>query len=152
MTFVKHGFAIAIGTALIASSGSVSAADAVIATCSKLINGSEYSFQILMTAEGAAYQRIYQNGIEVSLESRIAKTVISPLQLKKSTALDEKLAGQLALARRVDAQPKKSSAVLERNGLSTSKELKTAIGEGQSSVSTVLIGAILRRLVVSIDA
>jgi hypothetical protein len=89
MIFVKQSLVIAIGIAIIASSSAVLAADTVIATCSKLINGSEYSFQILITANGAAYQRIYQNGIEVSSESEVAKTVISPLQLAKSTALDD---------------------------------------------------------------
>jgi hypothetical protein len=198
MTFVKHSLVIAIGIAIIASSSSVLAADTVIATCSKFINGSEYSFQILMTANGTAYQRIYQNGIEVSLESNAAKTVISPLQLKKLTSLgdngklkvnlstrreaeqgvaivkdgrienlerngksltkdelltlDEKLAGRLSLERHVNAQSKKLSAFAERYGFSTSREPKTTIAEGQSSVATVLIGAILRRLVDTIVA
>ena len=142
MTFIKHSLLSAIGIAIVACSSAALAADAVIATSSKLINGSKYSFQKLMTAKGTVYQRIYQNGIEVSREPKVAKTVISPLLLKKLSKIgdNETLKVNLSLVTPVistNGQVEQGGAIvkdgriekLERNGKSLTNDEFLALDE-----------------------
>ncbi len=60
MTYSTRKLLSAIGLAIaaIAGSNALMAADTAVATSKKLINGREYSFEKLMTADGKVYQRI----------------------------------------------------------------------------------------------
>ncbi len=91
MKFSKHKLVCAIGLAVSASTTSTAllAADTIIATSKRLINGNEYSFEKLMAADGNVYQRIFENGIEVKGEPRVVKTVVDPLLLKKLSAIPD---------------------------------------------------------------
>jgi Subtilase family len=91
MTILKHKLLASIGLVLaaIASSSALLAADTVIATSKKLINGNEYSFEKIMTADGSVYQRILENGVEVKSEPRVVKTVIDPWLLKQLSAITD---------------------------------------------------------------
>ena len=81
--------AIGLAIAAIAGSNALMAADTAVATSKKLINGREYSFEKLMTADGKVYQRILENGIQIKSDPLVAKTVIDPLLLKRLSGISD---------------------------------------------------------------
>ena len=147
MTF-KNSLVSAIGMAIVTSFGTELAADTVIASSGKLVNGSRYSFQKLMTANSVISQRIQDDRI-VNLGHNG-----KPLNNDMYLALNERPASQLSSEQEmlVKAQAKKLSCVPERYSFSASRELKTAAAEVQTSVSITLSGALFRRLIDAYDA
>jgi len=147
MSFGTRSLVTTIGLAIAASPGAVLAADQMIAESKKTIDGSEYSFQKLMSADGLIYQRIYQNGVEVRSEPKVAKTVVDPLLLKKLKGLGdaETLKVNLALVSAVVAistEEEQGGAIvtngriakLERNGKAVTQEDFLALDAKQAGL------------------
>ncbi|HET8706042.1 MAG TPA: S8 family serine peptidase [Pseudomonadales bacterium] len=89
MRFIKSKLVTAVSLALIAgfTGSNVLAADTLIASSKKSLNGSSYSFEKYMTADGVTYQRIFQDGVEVRSEPKVTKTIVDPTLAAKLAGL-----------------------------------------------------------------
>jgi hypothetical protein len=83
--------AVTVTMAVIAGLGATSAlaADRVVATSVKTLNGQKYTFQKLIGANGNVYSRILLDGIVVSSEPRVARSLLDPnLKARLATLTD----------------------------------------------------------------
>jgi hypothetical protein len=79
--------AIAAILAITAGASDAQAADSLVASSSKVVNGNTYLFQKYLNADGRLYARIFENGIEVKAEPQTAKTIVSPTLLERLAKL-----------------------------------------------------------------
>lgn len=89
MILRKHPLIRAITAILAVTAGTPAAhaADSLVATSSKVVNGNTYLFQKYLSADGRLYARTFENGIEVKGEPRAEKTVVNPTLLERLAKL-----------------------------------------------------------------
>lgn len=75
--------------ALTAGMNVAQAADSLVASSSKVINGNSYLFQKYLSPDGRVYERIFENKLEVKAEPQTAKTIVSPTLLERLAKLTD---------------------------------------------------------------
>lgn len=89
MDLQKHKLIQVIGTilAITAGASAAQAADSLVASSSKVVNGNTYLFQKYLNADGRLYARIFENGIEVKAEPQAVNIIVSPTLLERLAKL-----------------------------------------------------------------